>query len=158
MHRGIKVCLRCVGIYATQNLVRILFRPYYIEQKPSSLASYFFPRRYLFDQPIFTGCCVFWDNGMVRKELGMNRRVGVSPIVVSLPPNHNYSQHRQSERLACPQRDAGVNCARGWRHPSRISDVLAVVRVTGLKFNTTCHRAAAKHSIFVSLLGSCPLH
>jgi hypothetical protein len=75
----------------------------------------------------------------------MNRRVRVSPIVVLLAPNHIYSQTRQSEYLLCPERDAGVKCARGWRHLSRISDVSPVARVTGLKVNTTWDKAVAKY-------------
>ena len=33
----------------------------------------------------------------------MNKPVDVTPIIVMLPQNHNYAQHRQSEHLAWDQ-------------------------------------------------------
>ncbi len=77
----------------------------------------------------------------------MNKPMDVTPIVVTLPQNHNYRQNRRSEPLVWDERNAGVKFTRGWIYLLRIPDMVGVPRMAGLKFNTSSHRAAIRHYV-----------
>jgi hypothetical protein len=77
----------------------------------------------------------------------MNWPVDLTPIVMTLPQNHDYRQHSQSEHLTWDKRDAGVKFARRPRSLSWDAGVWVVLRVAGLTFNTSCHRAAVRYYV-----------
>ncbi len=91
---------------------------------------------------------VHWDQWLVWKARDSGQPVvDVSPVVIAVHQNHDYSYHPQGKEGVWHDAEAGRNhqLAGGWRHLRTIADATEVLRVGGgLRANSRRHWAAVK--------------
>jgi hypothetical protein len=90
------------------------------------------------DMPAFAIGRTCWDNWLVWKALdGKKAVVDVSPVVVAVHQNHDYSHHPQGESGAWHGEEAGRNArlAGGWSHLRTVSDASVAAGADGLRNN-----------------------
>jgi hypothetical protein len=118
-------------------------------QRPPEWIDYFAFSRGLYGSsvPPFVIGRVHWDHWLVWKARDCQQPVvDVSPAVIAVHQNHDYSYHPQGKQGVWHGKEAGENhrLAGGWRHLRTIADATEVLCNDGLKPNTRRHWAAVK--------------
>lgn len=88
-----------------------------------------------------------WDNWMVWKGLQSQKPVvDISPVVVAVHQNHDYSHHPMGKQgvWGGPEAERNLQLAGGWDHLRIIGDATEVLRPRGLRPNRRRHWLSAK--------------
>ncbi len=118
-------------------------------QRPPEWIDYFAFSRNLYGSsvpPLVVGR-VYWDNWLVWKARDSQQPVvDVSPVVMAVHQNHDYSYHPRGMPGVWHDQEAQRNfqLGGGWAHLRTIADATEVLCSDGLKPNTKRHWAAAK--------------
>jgi hypothetical protein len=97
--------------------------------------------------PPFVVGRVHWDNWLVWKALDSQHPVvDVSPVVMAVHQNHDYTCHPQGKLGVWQDEEAGRNhqLAGGWRHLRTIADATQALFAASLKPNSRRYWAAAR--------------
>jgi hypothetical protein len=119
------------------------------KRRPPNWIDYFAFSRGLYgaDLPAFAIGRTCWDDWLVWKALTAKIPVvDVTPEVLAVHQNHDYSHHQQGEAGVWKGVEAGRNAqlAGGWGHLRTIAHATEILGTTGLRPNRRRHWAEAK--------------